>query len=125
MKKRKIATFFLILIVLITISNTVFGFDKIWQTGKNWLSPTSTAPAKLNTQEGYEAVEQAVNIMWGVGIFAVLIGGVVLGIKYMTVGGVEEKAEVKKQMMPYIIGTAIIMGALTIWKLAIEFLESF
>ena len=62
--------------------------------------------------------------MWGIGVFVVVIGGVVIGIKYMVVGGVEEKAEVKKQMMPYVVGAAIIFGALTIWKFVIEFMES-
>ena len=35
---------------------------------------------------------------------------VVLGIKYMT-GSVEERAEYKKTMMPYVIGAALIFAA--------------
>ena len=37
----------------------------------------------------------------------------ILGIKYM-IGSVEEKAEYKKTMMPYIIGTTILFAASTI-----------
>ena len=58
-----------------------------------------------------------------IGIFVVLIGGVALGIRFMLVGGVEERAEIKKQMMPYIVGMVVIFGALTIWKIIVEFME--
>ena len=61
-------------------------------------------------------------ILWGVGIFTVLIIGTVLGIKYMF-ASVEEKASIKETIQPYIIGTVIILGALGIWKFLVDFLD--
>lgn len=52
-----------------------------------------------------------------------VIIGVVLGIKYM-VGSVEEKAEYKKMLIPYLAGCVAIYGSLGIWKLVISILEN-
>lgn len=53
---------------------------------------------------------------------SVLIG-VVIGIKYMT-GSVEEKAEYKKLLVPYLAGCIAVYGALGIWKLLVTILGS-
>ena len=45
--------------------------------------------------------------------------GTVLGIKFM-VASAEDKAEVKKALVPYIIGCAVIFGAFTIWNIAVN-----
>lgn len=50
-----------------------------------------------------------VTILQMVGSFASVIVLVVIGIKYM-IGSVEEKAEYKRTLMPYIIGCAIVFG---------------
>lgn len=49
-------------------------------------------------------------------IIAVGIGGA-LGIKFMT-SSAEDKAKVKESMIPYVIGCAVIFGALAIWKIS-------
>ena len=118
MKTKKIVTFILILISIITITKTVFGFDNIWESGEKWISGSSSTQSSAN-----DDLEKVTNIIWGIGVFVVLIGGVILGIRFMLVGGIEERAEIKKQMMPYIVGTVIVFGALTIWKLIIEIME--
>lgn len=51
-----------------------------------------------------------------------IIIGIVLGIKYM-VGSVEEKAEYKKMLVPYLAGCVAIYGALGIWKLLVTILS--
>ena len=51
-------------------------------------------------------------------IITVAIGGV-LGVKFMT-SSAEDKAKVKESMIPYVIGSAVIFGAFTIWKIAIN-----
>ena len=50
----------------------------------------------------------------GIIICVIIVG--ILGIKYM-VGSVEEKADYNKAMIPYIIGTALIVATSTIVKL--------
>ena len=49
-------------------------------------------------------------------VIGVVVGAItilVIGIKYM-VGSVEQKAEYKKTMIPYLVGAAMIMGISTI-----------
>ena len=45
-----------------------------------------------------------------------------MGIKYMF-ASLEEKASIKESLKPYIIGSVIIIGALGIWQLLVEFLN--
>lgn len=62
------------------------------------------------------------NILLAVGVaFAVIIGGI-MGIKLMT-SSVEEKAQVKELIVPYIVGCVIIFGGFAIWKLVVTILE--
>ena len=57
-----------------------------------------------------------------VGIVVSVITILILGIKYM-VGSVEEKAEYKKAMIPYLIGAFMIMSISTIIKLIASLTE--
>lgn len=49
--------------------------------------------------------------------------GIIVGIKYM-IGSVEEKAEYKKLLVPYLAGCVAVYGALGIWKLLVTVLGS-
>lgn len=62
------------------------------------------------------------NIFSIVGAAVAVIVGIVIGIKYM-IGSVEEKAEYKKMLVPYIVGCVVVFGAFGIWKLIIVMLE--
>ena len=44
------------------------------------------------------------------------------GIKYMF-ASIEEKASMKESLWPFIIGSVIILGALTIWKFGVELFD--
>lgn len=50
-----------------------------------------------------------------IGVIVAVISVSILGIKYMT-GSVEQKAEYKKTMIPFIIGVALIVASTTIIK---------
>lgn len=62
------------------------------------------------------------NILLSVGVATAVIVGAILGIKIMT-AGVEEKAEVKELLIPYIVACVIIFGGFGIWKLVVEILS--
>lgn len=55
------------------------------------------------------------NILQVIGIIVGTIILVVLGLKYMT-GSLEEKAEYKKTMIPYLVGAVIIFAAPSLAK---------
>lgn len=63
------------------------------------------------------------NILFVLGIVIVVIWGLVIAIKFIT-GSVEEKAEVKKTVIPYVAGCVVLFGAFTIWKVVVTILQS-
>ncbi len=64
-------------------------------------------------------MDSLVDMLTKIGIFTAVAIMMVLGIKYMT-GSLEEKAEYKKTMLPYIIGCVLIVGASTIAPMIID-----
>ena len=62
------------------------------------------------------------NILFIVGVALTVIVGGVLGIKFM-LASVEDKAQIKELMVPYIAGCIIIYGAFGIWKLAVTIMN--
>lgn len=43
----------------------------------------------------------------------------ILGIKFM-IGSVEEKAQIKDQLVPFVVGCIVIFGAFTIWSITVR-----
>ena len=62
------------------------------------------------------------NILFTIGIAVALIWGLVLAIQFIT-GSIGEKADVKKNLIVYVIGCIIIFGAFGIWSMLLNFLE--
>ena len=70
--------------------------------------------------EGLQNVSSVVyNILLTVGIIAAVIIGLFIGIKYMT-GSASEKAEDKSSMIPYLVGTFILVGLTELIMFIIE-----
>lgn len=62
------------------------------------------------------------NILLTIGIVVAVLTGAIIGIKYM-LGSVEEKADIKGLLIPYIAGCVIIFGSFAIWKLVVTLLQ--
>ena len=67
-------------------------------------------------------VNVIVSVIEAVGIILSVIILIVIGIKYM-LGSVEEKADVKGLLIPYIAGCVIVFGSFAIWKLVVTILQ--
>lgn len=63
------------------------------------------------------------NIFLTIGTAIAVISGMVIGIKYM-MGSVEEKADIKTMLVPYVIGCLVVFGSFGIWKLVIEIMQN-
>lgn len=76
--------------------------------------------SKTDTIDGdnfTKTVKQVYRVLLGIGIgVSVIIIGI-MGVKIM-IGSVEEKAEIKEKMIPYIIGCGVMFGAFAIWRIA-------
>lgn len=63
------------------------------------------------------------SMLLGIGIVLSVIIGLILGVKFM-LASVAEKAEVKKLLITYAIGCAVIFGAFGIWKLVVTIMQN-
>ncbi len=63
------------------------------------------------------------NILMTLSIIISVILGAFIGIKTM-ISSVEEKAEIKESLIPYLIGAMICFGAFSIWNVTVTLLES-
>lgn len=62
------------------------------------------------------------NLLLAIAIIVAVVVGMVIGIQFM-MAGVEEKAKIKEQLMPYVVGCVVVFGAFGIWRLAITILS--
>lgn len=62
---------------------------------------------------------QIIGIITTVGVVVAVIVLLILGIKYM-MGSASEKAEYKKTMIPYLVGSILIFGASAITKVVVS-----
>ena len=99
-----------ILLILLTflIFMFIFNIDYIYAFSVTDL--TGTPPSNSTITNVGNGI---VTIITTIGSILSVIVLIILGIKYM-MGSVEEKAEYKKTMMPYIIGAALVFAASTI-----------
>lgn len=105
-------------------SNADSAIDDMIVQGRSWIKKGQKAETregdKIETIEGdtfKTMVGNIYNILLIIGIVISVIISAIIGIKMM-VGSVEEKAEIKEQMIPYIVGCAVMFGAFAIWKIA-------
>lgn len=98
----------------------VDGADEFINAGVNASKGNSTA---IDESDLVQMSDMLYNAFLIIGIIIAVIFGLVIAIKFMT-GSVEEKADVKKTLVPYIAGCVVIFGAFTIWKLVVDMLSN-
>lgn len=99
MKLKKVIT---ILVILLLFLNTVCFAD----VDTDIFEPTLT---DSDYERAFEMADTIVGVISIIGTVVAIVGIMVLGIKYM-MGSVEQKAEYKKTMIPYIIGCVFIFA---------------
>ena len=76
------------------------------------INPEDWQPSEFNSEDAAEVVNAAETVVVVIRAFGIIVSVVVLliiGIKYM-LGSVEEKADYKTSMKPYLIGVFIFFG---------------
>ena len=76
----------------------------------------------INNDALKEGSNTLYNVLLVIGIAVAFIWGIVLGIQFVT-GSLGEKADVKKNLIVYVVGCIIIFGAFGIWKLLLQLLQ--
>ena len=111
MKSKQIIS---ILIVLVMI---LFTFINISYAVKTEINPNNYKPSIDDSDLTASAtkVKPIVSGITTVGIIIAVISLMLIGIRYM-IGSVEQKAEYKKTMMPFLIGCLLLFAVSTIVK---------
>ena len=116
-KTMKILAFVVTLFIVIAMMSSVVNAA----SGVNLTPSQITANIDSNSQNQIQSVGQKiVGIIQVIGIVIAVVVIMVVGIKYM-MGSVEEKAEYKKTMMPYIIGAVLIFAGSTLANVVYQF----
>ena len=111
------------LIVFFTFSKIPsLAYDEI-DNGIKIASVLNTNAFKPNNLSNVDAIVEKggtiIEVIRVIGIIVTVISLMLLGIKYMT-GSVEEKADYKKTMIPYLIGVVIFFSLSTILTTIIQ-----
>lgn len=124
MRIRKIIIAMVLVVLIALISSNVYANnDKtITEMGKGFLDLGSRGNATFNTEVATEGFQEIAGLLMGIGIFIAVAVGIILGIKFMF-STAEGRAEISKLLTPYLIGVIVVVGALSIWKIAIEILD--
>ena len=93
--------------------------NSIMGGAKNFINTGTNAESDNALETGSNLLY---NILLTIGIAVALIWGLVLGIQFVT-GSLEEKADVKKGLIIYLIGCVVIFGAFGIWRLLLQLLQ--
>lgn len=105
---------FVMLFITISYGNSIdFGMNVERLTGNQ----TALESTKLKDTGDY-----IFSIVTSIGVVVSVIIIAVLGIKYI-LGSVEERAEYKKTLMPYLIGATLVFGASTIATIIYKFVK--
>ena len=104
------------------IMNRAEGFVNNGENGGNVINNGENGGNVINNDALREGSNTLYNVLLVIGIAVAFIWGIVLGIQFIT-GSLGEKADVKKNLIVYIIGCIIIFGAFGIWKLLLQLLQ--
>lgn len=103
------------IIMVLTCCMVLFSLSCVY--GQGTIDPNNiTKPPALttgDTQTAINKISPIISYITGIGMAVSVITLIVLGIKYM-VGSIEEKAEYKKSMVPYLIGAFFVFSVSTV-----------
>lgn len=113
---RIIMIVFLIIAFICIFTNKVFasGLSDIFSGADSFLSQGSSE-ATIDETVLQEISSQIYNILLTLGTIIVLVVGIIIGIKLMT-SEAENKAEAKKSLVVFVVGSVIVFGSFGIWK---------
>ena len=125
-KMNKILLIFIcLLLIFVLFSNFTysFGLSEVISSGDNFIQAglEDTNPT-IEENDIQEMSNLIYNTLLIIAIIIAVIGGMVIGIRFMT-GSIEEKAKIKETLIPYIAGCIVIFGAFTIWALVVNIMS--
>lgn len=130
-KENKILIFIiLVLLLLITINTKTYAAStevtNSIQIATGVINPNDFEPSSPNGSDINITIEKSnniISIIQIVGIIVLVISLIILGLKYM-IGSIEERAEYKKTMLPYLIGVTIFFSVTQLLAILASLVEN-
>ena len=107
---------------LSTTNSSSESLEDMMNDGDAFISSSNNANI-IKQDELQSTISVMYNIFLEVGVALAVIIGLLLGIKFM-IGSTEEKAEIKKLLLPYVVGCLVVFGAFGIWKFVLTLMET-
>lgn len=118
----------LIIVLLLLVINIIFfntnivqaaGISDVITGGDSFLNAGASGNMDID-RTGLQNTSKTLNsILILIGMCVAVVVAAILGIKFM-IGSVEEKAQIKDALVPFIIGCIVVFGAFGIWRIFIE-----
>ena len=123
MKIKTIIVFIVVIVINIFYSNINIvqadsGVSGINSSGDNCIKAGKNEKDVVDTTKMQSTSKEIVNILIVIGMCVAVVTIAVLGIKFM-LGSIEEKAQIKESLVPFIIGCIVVFGAFGIWEIFI------
>ena len=90
--------------------------DSFIDYGKKGKDANGNKIKTFNSNSVTSNIQQITRMISTIGVAVSVIISSILGLKIMT-ASVEEKAEVKQKLFPYLIGCVVTFGAFSIWSI--------
>ncbi len=121
MKKKHIfiiMTIFIFIMIFYAVTSTVSvqALSESFESAQNFVG--SGKSDLINYDNLYQTVNFLYNIAMAIGIIIAVIVGIVLGIRIIF-GSLDERADAKHLVVPYLIIVAILAFGFSIWKIII------
>ena len=109
------------IILQIIVSNNTYVQASMWGeifgSADNFIEKGEEGVANTIDSSKVRDVSNGIyNTLFGIAVALSVVVGAVLGIKFMT-SSVEEKAQVKEALIPYVAGCIVAFGSFGIWRL--------
>lgn len=108
--------------IRVASNSGTFGFDKIMEDADNFINAKESGD-RFDQTAIKDMIKSIYNILLTLGIIAIVITGIILSIKFIT-GGIEEQAQVKEMLVPFVVGSVVILAAFAIWKIVVDILQA-
>ena len=116
--------FIIAIIVFTSISNVqASGFSDAFDSAQDFLENGKGKSNIVNYQNLYNVVNYLYNIAMIIVIILAIIIGTILGIR-IVIGSVDERADSKHLIIPYLVSVATGACAFTIWKFILQLIHN-
>lgn len=123
MKTKKFLIILIVFLICVIPINSfaITEVDEVISDGDDFLGRAKDTSSVIDLGKLQNLSGDIYNIIFATGLVIDVIVGLVIGIKFI-ISSVEERAKIKEILTIYVIGSIVLFGAFTIWKITMGIL---